>query len=329
MLQLTKLTLHPMVRGARLAALGALALPAALLAQTARSAPPKLPASAAAKQNVVVTITTDDDDPWVSATHSTRSTTRISRLNVAQLDRALLPYRVAYRELTPDDRRLVRQAFMDLLPGEQFARYRLNLAQARAMVFLAIGPVRPDYVDDGYDRDHGRASDGYADHGNRDDHGDRADRGDHGDRGNGYGYGYGHDQGDHGNAHGSRDDHASRRVIHREALDSMSREADWIHTTILSVGRTGSALPHDQEAAALDRMIEYSRQFVANAPPAGCPEVGDDADRLLTATREAKDFFARSTMPIWMSVSSVRVQNIAQLSDGISKTLVHCMSGTD
>ena len=314
MLRLLVLLSRAVARRAGALAIGALALPAVLAAQSAGSSSRTVTAPTATRHSVVE-LTVTVDDPWVTAWK--RDGSRTARLNVQQIDRALQPYGMTYTDLQADDRGLVRQAFVDLLPGERFTHYRLNLPQARALVFLAIGPVPPVDGDHGGDRDGDR---GYAR-----DHDDRADHGAYGDHGN-----YG-DHGDHG-AYADHDRHEAPPVripIRREVLDTLSRDADWIHSTILSVGRTGHDMPHEQERTALKQMSEYARLIVVQAPQAGCPSSAPQADSLLTATRDASDAFERSTMALWMSVGSVRVQRIAQLSDTIGLALVHCMSGAN
>ena len=59
--------------------------------------------------------------------------------NIARLDVALAPHRWTWARLSTSQRREIDEAFDALLPGERMNRYRLNDAQARAIVFLAFG----------------------------------------------------------------------------------------------------------------------------------------------------------------------------------------------
>jgi hypothetical protein len=79
-----------------------------------------------------------EPDPWVSSYIGLGG--RTARLNLAQLDRALEPYRATYSRLDPADRSRIRQAFDDLIPGQRFTRYQISEPQARGMVYLALGP---------------------------------------------------------------------------------------------------------------------------------------------------------------------------------------------
>jgi hypothetical protein len=80
-----------------------------------------------------------EPDPWASAYVGLGG--RTARLNLAQVDRALEPYRATYSRLDPADRGRIRQAFDDLIPGQRFTRYAISEPQARGMVYLALGPV--------------------------------------------------------------------------------------------------------------------------------------------------------------------------------------------
>jgi hypothetical protein len=111
-----------------------------------------------------------------------------------------------------------------------------------------------------------------------------------------------------------------------QALDSMSREAAWIHSTAMTLGRSGSRRPREAERADVRGMAERARQILLQAPGCGCDASRDDAEALLTATREAVDVFEGSTMAAWMSLGSTRVQRIARLSDTIERSLLRCLS---
>jgi hypothetical protein len=110
------------------------------------------------------------------------------------------------------------------------------------------------------------------------------------------------------------------------ALDTMSRSAAWIHTTILTLGRSGSARrPKTEELDDLRSMAERAREIVVSTPRCGC-RMGDDADALLTSTREAVDAFAGSSMPAWMTLRGEHVQQIAKLADVVERSLLRCLS---
>jgi hypothetical protein len=110
------------------------------------------------------------------------------------------------------------------------------------------------------------------------------------------------------------------------ALDTMSRNAAWIHTTILTLGRSGGARrPKTEELDDLRSMAERAREIVVSTPRCGCT-MGDDADALLTTTREAVDAFAGSSMPAWMTLRSEQVQRISKLSDSVERSLLRCLS---
>lgn len=110
------------------------------------------------------------------------------------------------------------------------------------------------------------------------------------------------------------------------AVDSMSRDAAWIHRAILGLGRTGVRRPRREELATLHEMAERSRQIVVTTPRCGCGGARSHADALLAATREAVDVHEASTMPVWMSLGSERVQRIARISDTLERTLLRCLT---
>jgi hypothetical protein len=110
------------------------------------------------------------------------------------------------------------------------------------------------------------------------------------------------------------------------ALDTMSRDAAWIHTAILSLSRSGGG--HRQKSAELDdlrAMAERARGIVVETPRCGC-RTGDDADALLTSTREALDAVAASSVPAWMTLRAEHVQRISKLSDSVERSLLRCLS---
>jgi hypothetical protein len=110
------------------------------------------------------------------------------------------------------------------------------------------------------------------------------------------------------------------------ALDTMSRNAAWIHTTILSLSRSGGARrPKTEELDELRSMAERARDIVVSTPRCGCT-MGDDADALLTSTREAVDAVAASSVPAWMTLRSEQVQRISKLSDSVERFLLRCLS---
>lgn len=113
-----------------------------------------------------------------------------------------------------------------------------------------------------------------------------------------------------------------------QALDSMSRDAAWIHTTILALGRTGSRRPRAEELADLRSMTERARAMVVTTPGCGCTSATADAEALLTSTRQALDAYEGSSMAAWMSIGSSRVQRISQLSDTLERTYIRCLNGT-
>jgi hypothetical protein len=110
-----------------------------------------------------------------------------------------------------------------------------------------------------------------------------------------------------------------------EAIDSMSRHAAWIHSTILAIGRTGNRRPRGEELGALRAMSEHAREMVVGASGCGCPAARDDAEALLTSTRDAVDTYEGSSMPAWMSLGDQRVQRISRLSDSLERTFIRCL----
>jgi hypothetical protein len=110
------------------------------------------------------------------------------------------------------------------------------------------------------------------------------------------------------------------------ALDTMSRNAAWVHTAILSLSRSGGARrPKSEELDELRSMADRARDIVVSTPRCGCT-VGDDADALLTSTREAVDAVAGSSVPAWMTLRSEHVQRISKLSDSVERSLLRCLS---
>jgi hypothetical protein len=109
-------------------------------------------------------------------------------------------------------------------------------------------------------------------------------------------------------------------------LDTMSRNAAWIHTTILSLSRSGSARrPKTEELDELRSMAERARDIVVSTPRCGC-RTGDEADALLTSTREAVDAVASSSVPAWMTLRGEHVQRISKLADSVERSLLRCLS---
>jgi hypothetical protein len=210
-------------------------------------------------------------DPWLLSYVGLSG--RTARLNIGQLDRALEPYRATYTRLSADDRTRVRQAFDDLIPSQRFSRYSLSAPQARAIVYLALGPS--EWL--GRDRDCGPRRRGGA-------------------------------------------------TRCSEALDSMSRRASWIHSTILAMGRAANRRPRDEELGTLRAMNEHAREMAMGASGCGCPAARDDAETLLTSTRDALDVYQGSSMPAWMSLGDQRVQRISRLSDSLERTFIGCQS---
>jgi hypothetical protein len=245
--------------------------------------PSALTAQAPATDKSTATITIEVD-PWLAAWKRETSQSRIARANLRMLNDALEPYRMTYADLTDNERSEIRRAFGDVLPGQRFTTYRLNAPQARAIAYLALGPVR-----------------GRRDH---------------------------------------RCEYARQQTVPTPvqageparpswcdaALDTMSRNAAWIHTTILALGRSSAARrPKTEELDDLRSMAERAREIVVSTPRCGCT-MGDDADALLTSTREAVDAFAGSSVPAWMTLRSEQVQRIAKLSDSVERSLLRCLS---
>lgn len=110
------------------------------------------------------------------------------------------------------------------------------------------------------------------------------------------------------------------------ALDTMSRNAAWIHTGILSLSRSGGARrSKTEELDDLRSMAERARDIVLSTPRCGC-RTGDDAEALLTSTREAVDAVAASSVPAWMTLRSEQVQRISKLADSVERSLLRCLS---
>jgi hypothetical protein len=109
------------------------------------------------------------------------------------------------------------------------------------------------------------------------------------------------------------------------ALDSMSRRAAWIHSTVLALGRPANRRPRAQELADLHAMNEMAGEMVLKSPGCGCPAARGDADQLLAATREAVDLYQTSAMPAWMRLGDQRVQHMARVSDSLERTYNRCL----
>ncbi|HUR93534.1 MAG TPA: hypothetical protein VMY76_03050 [Gemmatimonadales bacterium] len=110
-----------------------------------------------------------------------------------------------------------------------------------------------------------------------------------------------------------------------QSIDSMGRHAAWIHSTILSMGRTGSRRPRTEELASLRAMSEYAREMVVGASGCGCPAARDDSEALLGSTREAADVYEGSSMPARLSLGDQRVQRISRLADSLERTFLRCL----
>lgn len=253
------------------AALLALAIiPGALVAQ----------ASSSASNKATITI---EVDPWLAAWKKEQSQSRIARANLRELNEALEPYRMTYANLTDGERIEIRRAFGDLLPSQRFTSYRINAPQARAVTFLALGPVR------------GRR--------------------------------------EHRCEFTKQPEPApvlagepTRPSWCDAALDTMSRNAAWIHTTILALGRSGGGhRPKNEDLADLRSMAERAREIMVSTPRCGCT-IGDDADALLTSTREAVDAVTGSSVPAWMTLRGEHVQRISKLADSVERSLLRCLS---
>lgn len=111
-----------------------------------------------------------------------------------------------------------------------------------------------------------------------------------------------------------------------EAIDSLSRGAAWIHSAILSMGRSGQRRPHVEELTVVRAMNQGAGEMVLRAASCGCPAARPDAQALLSDTREAVAAVERSSMPAWMSLGDQRVQRIARLSDALDRTFSRCVS---
>ncbi|MDQ3951239.1 MAG: hypothetical protein M3282_12975 [Gemmatimonadota bacterium] len=248
--------------------------------------PGALIAQASSADKSTATTITIEVDPWTAGWKRETSQSRIARANLRALNDALEPYRMTYPDLTDGERSEIRRAFGDVLPGQRFTTYRLNAPQARAIAYLALGP---------------------AQRGRR----------------------------DHRCEYTQQQQPVPAPVQAGEpvrpswcdaALDTMSRNAAWIHTTILALGRSGGARrPKSEELDDLRSMAERAREIVVSTPRCGCT-VGDDADALLTGTREAVDAFAGSSTPAWMTLRSEQVQRISKLSDSVERSLLRCLS---
>lgn len=244
--------------------------PAALRAQTGSPPEPVLERRAVPTAGAAGRVPAESD-PWVTSYVGLSG--RTARMNMGQLDRALEPYRTSYARLAAEDRTRVRQAFDDLIPDQRFSRYPISAPQARAIVYLALGPSER------------RGRDGDCDGPRRRGGGTRCD----------------------------------------QAIDSLSRQAAWMHSSILAMGRSGNRRPRDQELAALRTMSEQARAMVLGASGCGCPAARDESEALLTSTREAVDVYEGSSMPAWMSLGDQRVQRIARLSDSLERTFLRCL----
>lgn len=110
-----------------------------------------------------------------------------------------------------------------------------------------------------------------------------------------------------------------------EALDSMSRDAAWVHSTIISMGRSGYRRPRTEELNDLRAMNEHARRMVVESSGCGCHPAREDAEALFSATRDAVDAHQRSSMPAWMSLGDVRIQRIARLSDSLEHAYLRCL----
>ena len=110
-----------------------------------------------------------------------------------------------------------------------------------------------------------------------------------------------------------------------EALDSMSRDAAWTHSTILSMSRSGRRRPRPEELNDLRAMTEHARRMVVETSGCGCHAGREDAEALFAATRDAVDAYQRSSMPAWMSLGDARIERIARLSDSLERTYLRCL----
>ena len=226
-------------------------------------------------------------DPWMTAWKKETSQSRVARSNLRTLNEALEPYRMTYSDLKDGERAEVRNAFGNVIPGQRFTTYRMNAHQAQAIAYLALGPAR------------GRR--------------------------------------EHRCEYTRQPEPAptpapvqAGEPIGRSpclvAMDSLSRDAAWIHTAILSLSRSSSG--HRQKSAELNElrsMADRARAIVIETPRCGC-RTGDDAEALLTSTREALDAVAASSVPAWMTLRGEHVERISKLSDSVERSLLRCLS---
>lgn len=110
------------------------------------------------------------------------------------------------------------------------------------------------------------------------------------------------------------------------AIDSLSRAAAWIHSTILSMGRSGRRRPRPEELNDLRAMNEHARRMIVETSGCGCHAAREDAESLFSATRDGMDAYQRSSMPAWMSLGDERIQRIARLSDSLERTYLRCLA---
>jgi hypothetical protein len=106
----------------------------------------------------------------------------------------------------------------------------------------------------------------------------------------------------------------------------MSRNAAWIHSTILTLSRSsGPRRGKAEELADVQAMAERAREIVVSTPRCGCT-LDNEADALFTTAREAVDVMAKSSMPAWMTLRGEQVQRISKLSDSVERSLLRCLS---
>lgn len=110
-----------------------------------------------------------------------------------------------------------------------------------------------------------------------------------------------------------------------QAIDSLSRQAAWIHSTALALGRTGNRRPRAKELGDLRAMNQHARGMVLGSSDCGCPAAREDAEVLLVSTRDALDAYEASSMPAWMSLGDQRVRRIAGVSDSLERTFLRCV----